>query len=363
MPARSRWRSSLQHTSRNGDPQLRPRAMAQQGRDRPGWQVAVDRLRGLHREQGRRVRFGRVALETGLTRRFGFEWAYRPASKGRVIAGFPEKAIAKFSSAAREVTKAALALAEAYEKDRGHAPERALASMRQFANARTRRAKEPARWTSLRCCVSGSRPRARPSSGRCATWREPSGMRHPMQWHAHWRAETHERNSREWPRGSRHAANSRTRKNARPWPPVSRRRRVTRRVDSRGPGPLHRPEPSRPRRRPGPGTRMAAPARTHGPGAGRAGGRGGLPTRRPRWPRCPRRLRRANGESVYRAHGGERYATRAAIHGATTPRRRASEGARAPAREQPPCCSARTSAQLQAHNSSGRAHAGQRHAR
>ena len=28
------------------------------------------------------------ALETGLARRFGFEWAYRPASKGRVIAGF-----------------------------------------------------------------------------------------------------------------------------------------------------------------------------------------------------------------------------------------------------------------------------------
>src|SRR5262249_5914920 len=33
---------------------------------------------------------------------------------------------------------------EAYEKERGHAPDqRALASMRQFANARTRRAKEP----------------------------------------------------------------------------------------------------------------------------------------------------------------------------------------------------------------------------
>src|SRR5262249_39862933 len=82
-------------------------------------------------------------LETGLTRRFGFEWAYRPASKGRVIAGFPEKAIGRFSSRRAQITKAAFALAEEYEKERGHAPDqRALHSMRQFANARTRAAKQ-----------------------------------------------------------------------------------------------------------------------------------------------------------------------------------------------------------------------------
>src|SRR5262249_6924496 len=83
------------------------------------------------------------ALETGLTRRFGFEWAYRPASKGRVIAGFPEKAIERFSSRRAQISKFTLALAEEYEKERGHAPDqRALHSMRQFANARTRRGKE-----------------------------------------------------------------------------------------------------------------------------------------------------------------------------------------------------------------------------
>ena len=31
--------------------------------------------------------------EPAGTRRFGFEWAYQPASKGRVITGFPEKAM------------------------------------------------------------------------------------------------------------------------------------------------------------------------------------------------------------------------------------------------------------------------------
>jgi len=61
-----------------------------------------------------------------------------------VIAGFPEKAIAQFSSRRAQITKTTLALAEEYEKERGNAPDqRALASMRQFANAMTRRAKEP----------------------------------------------------------------------------------------------------------------------------------------------------------------------------------------------------------------------------
>jgi hypothetical protein len=65
------------------------------------------------------------------------------ASKGRVIAGFPEAAIAKFLSRRAQISKFTLALAEQYEKQRGHAPdERALSSMRQFPNAHTRKAKE-----------------------------------------------------------------------------------------------------------------------------------------------------------------------------------------------------------------------------
>lgn len=99
--------------------------------------------RSLYREKGAGSALAAFALETGLTRRFGFEWAYRPASKGRVIAGFPEQVISQFSSRRAQITKTTLALAEVYEHDRGHAPDqRALASMRQFANAKTRRGKE-----------------------------------------------------------------------------------------------------------------------------------------------------------------------------------------------------------------------------
>jgi hypothetical protein len=51
--------------------------------------------------------------------RFRFEWGYRPASMRRVIAGFPEKAVAQFSSRRAEITKATLAFADQHEKARG----------------------------------------------------------------------------------------------------------------------------------------------------------------------------------------------------------------------------------------------------
>jgi hypothetical protein len=133
-----------QHTSRNGDPQLHVHILwlnkvktVRHGR----WR-SID-SRGLYRNKGAGSALAAFALETGLGRRFGFEWAYRPASKGRVIAGFPEAAIARFSSRRAQISKVTIALAEQYEKRRGHAPDqRALWSMRQFANARTRRVKE-----------------------------------------------------------------------------------------------------------------------------------------------------------------------------------------------------------------------------
>jgi conjugative relaxase-like TrwC/TraI family protein len=135
-----------QHTSRNGDPQLHVHVLwlnkVQTVRD--GKWRAID-SRGLYRETGGGSALAAFALETGLTHRFGFEWAYRPASKGRMIAGFPEMAIARFSSRRARSSKFTLALAEQYEKERGHAPDqRALSSMRQCANARTRAPKQAA---------------------------------------------------------------------------------------------------------------------------------------------------------------------------------------------------------------------------
>ena len=133
-----------QHTSRNGDPQLHVHILWLNRVEtvRDGAWRAID-SRGLYREKGGASALAAFALETGLARRFGFQWAYRPASKGRVIAGFPEKAITQFSSRRAQITKKTLALAGEYERARGHAPDqRALSSMRQFANARTRQGKD-----------------------------------------------------------------------------------------------------------------------------------------------------------------------------------------------------------------------------
>ena len=149
-------------------------------------------------------------------RRFGFEWAYRPASKGRVIAGFPEIAIAQFSSRRAQITKTPLAVADLSEKDGGHAPgQREQASRGRFANAMTRRAKGPGAldFTALlRCWERASRVAELETLRDLArtVWRSA-----PTQRHGQGRAETHASNSRACLRGSRRAANSRTRKNVR----------------------------------------------------------------------------------------------------------------------------------------------------
>ena len=249
-----------QHTSRNGDPQLHVHVLwlnkVQTVRD--GQWRAID-SRGLYREKGAGSALAAFALETGLTRRFGFEWAYRPASKGRVIAGFPEKAIAQFSSRRAQITKTTLALAEAYEKERGHAPDqRALASMRQFANAMTRRAKEPGAldfaallrdWehTSRDAELGTLRDLAR------TIWRAAPGARERR---------TH-----------RTRADGRAARVTRGTHPRARTRGhgrgpgagagVTRRVDPRRPGAPHRPASARPRDRPGSGARLATARTTH----------------------------------------------------------------------------------------------------
>src|SRR5262249_38839094 len=78
-----------QHTSRNGDPQLHVHVLWLNRVEtvRDGRWRAID-SRGLYREKGGTSALAAFALEAGLARRFGFGWASRPASKGRVIARF-----------------------------------------------------------------------------------------------------------------------------------------------------------------------------------------------------------------------------------------------------------------------------------
>jgi hypothetical protein len=299
-----------QHTSRNGDPQLHVHVLWLNKVEavRDGRWRAID-SRGLYREKGAGSALAAFALETGLTRRFGFEWAYRPASKGRVIAEFPEKAIAQFSSRRVQITKTTLALAEQYEKERGHAPDqRALASIRQFANAATRRAKEPGAldfgallrdWeqTSRDAEFGTLRDLAR------TIWRTPPETRTDA------RAELTRMAARLASRGELTHAQERAAMAA-GLAQAQESRAAWTRADL-----VHRIAQHLPDHATGRDQEHAwqlLEQLTAWALAGRAG-EDVCRLDAPEWPRVPDSLRRADGESIYRAHGGELYATRAQL--------------------------------------------------
>jgi conjugative relaxase-like TrwC/TraI family protein len=305
-----------QHTSRNGDPQLHVHILwlnkVQAVRD--GMWRAID-SRGLYREKGAGSALAAFALETGLAQRFGFEWAYRPASQGRVIAGFPEKAIAQFSSRRAQITKTTLALAERYEEERGHAPDqRALASMRQFANAKTRRAKYPgalnfaallheweqtsrgAELGTLRDlartiwrAASSSQPQA---GGRAAQRGELARMEAPLASRGEL---THAQERTVMAAGLAQAQESRA-----AWTRADLVHCIGQHLPDHAVG--HDQEHAW----------QLLGALTDRAIAGQAGEEV-LRLDAPEWPRVPDMLRRASGESIYRAHGGELYATRAQL--------------------------------------------------
>jgi conjugative relaxase-like TrwC/TraI family protein len=299
-----------QHTSRNGDPQLHVHVLWLNRVEtvRDGRWRAID-SRGLYREKGAGSALAAFALETGLTRRFGFEWAYRPASKGRVIAGFPEKVIAQFSSRRAQITKATLALAEAYEKDRGHAPDqRALASMRQFANQMTRRPKEPGaldftrllrEWesTSRDAELGTLRDLAR------TIWRAGPGARPDA------RAELARMAARLVSLGELTHAQERAAMAA-GLAQAQEARAAWTRADL-----VHCISQHLPDHATGRDQEHAWQLLKQLTDRALAGQAGEEVCRldAPEWPRVPDTLRRANGESIYRAHGGELYATRAQL--------------------------------------------------
>jgi hypothetical protein len=107
---------------------------------RPGEWRAID-SRCRYRAEGAGYALAAFALKIIRASRFGFDWAYRPVSKSRVIAGFAEHVIAQSPPA--EITQTALALAEEHQCQHGHAPnKRAPTSIRQFDKARTRKSTE-----------------------------------------------------------------------------------------------------------------------------------------------------------------------------------------------------------------------------
>src|SRR6266516_5052855 len=134
----------LQHTSRDGDPQLHMHVTwlnRLQAADDGAW-LGLD-SRALHRIRGAASAIAALAMESRLAGRVGLDdWAYRPASKGRVLASVPDAVIGAFSSRRREIDHVTAGLVAQYRAERGHDPtRRALTSMRQHAAQLTRKGK------------------------------------------------------------------------------------------------------------------------------------------------------------------------------------------------------------------------------
>jgi conjugative relaxase-like TrwC/TraI family protein len=134
----------VQHTSRDGDPQLHAhiaifnRAQRADGEDTK-WRTLDSR--SLHRERlGIAARAGMVVEQRLLAA--GFSLVQREDGNGREIEGVSPATMRAFSSRRAAITPAIRELVDEYTAARGHAPgRRALWSLRQWATVQTRKSK------------------------------------------------------------------------------------------------------------------------------------------------------------------------------------------------------------------------------
>jgi conjugative relaxase-like TrwC/TraI family protein len=138
--------SFRQHTSRDGDPQLHVHNLIlhKVRRESDGQWRALDSM-SLYRHRPAASAIAALAMENALTRRLGVRWTPRRDGHGREIADVDQALMDMFSSRRASIGPLTARLALEYEARTGRAPDaRALASLRQWANHATRRAKDAA---------------------------------------------------------------------------------------------------------------------------------------------------------------------------------------------------------------------------
>ena len=136
----------LQHTSRDGDMQLHVHSqvahVARTGKD--GKWRAPDSL-GYGEHAGAVAAITAQHLEEALTARFGLEWAAREDGNGFEIKGIAQEMMDLFSSRRRAITADVRERAARFEERYGRAPsQRELAQLAQASNFATRKGKEGA---------------------------------------------------------------------------------------------------------------------------------------------------------------------------------------------------------------------------
>jgi conjugative relaxase-like TrwC/TraI family protein len=136
--------SFRQHTSRDGDPQLHVHNLIlhKVRRESDGQWRALDSM-SLYRHRPAASAIAAFVMENALTREFGVQWLPRQDGHGREIADVSQALMDTFSSRRASIGKLTARLVAGYQAQFGRAPDaRALASLRQWANHATRRAKE-----------------------------------------------------------------------------------------------------------------------------------------------------------------------------------------------------------------------------
>ena len=112
-----------QHTNENGDPHLHIHTLWLNRVKSEGdgkWR-GVDE-RALRKSRGAASAVAAATLESRLAERFGFRWVYREASKGRVIEGFTDKDINAYSSRHTAIKATVAGMIAAYEAEHGRLP-------------------------------------------------------------------------------------------------------------------------------------------------------------------------------------------------------------------------------------------------
>ena len=134
----------LQHTSRDGDMQLHVHSqIAHTARTATDGKWRAPDSLGYNEHLGAVAAITAQRLEEALTRRFGLQWTARDDGHGGEITGISDTMMRLFSSRRQSMTADLRARAAQFEQRAGRAPsQRELAQLAQSANFATRKSKE-----------------------------------------------------------------------------------------------------------------------------------------------------------------------------------------------------------------------------
>ena len=129
-----------QHTSRDGDPQLHIHNLVlnRVRRERDGAWRTLD-SKALYEHRGAAAAIAVLVMESALSRALGTGWTRRPDGHGREVTGVSRALMDQFSSRRQSISALTQRLAQKFQEQHGHAPDaRALGGLRQWANHATR---------------------------------------------------------------------------------------------------------------------------------------------------------------------------------------------------------------------------------